>query len=235
VAEGGGAAGRGAAAGSQYNTLSTPRGGQYQVVLPDGTKAWLNSASSLKYPTVFDGKTRNVELRGEAYFEVAKNSRSPFTVNTSDMQVVVLGTAFNLMAYADEGAVRTTLVNGVVRLLSHKGAQMIKPGEQGSLDKREEQFTVSRPDLDEVLAWKDGEFKFSGQTIQTIMRQMVRWYDVDIEYQGVPPDIRFNGDISSKQNASALLDILETTRAVHFKIEGRKIIVIPGPVDQQNQ
>ncbi len=214
---------------SQYNTLATPRGGQYQVVLPDGTKVWLNSASSLKYPTVFDGSSRHVELTGEAYFEVAKNNRAPFTVGTAGLQVAVLGTAFNLMAYTDEENIRTTLVNGAVRLIGPKGAQVIKPGEQGSLDEKEGHFTVSRPDLDEVLAWKEGEFKFSGQPIRTIMRQMARWYDVEVEYQGAPPVNLFNGDITRTQNASVLLDILETTKTVHFNIEGRKIIVIRGP------
>jgi transmembrane sensor len=215
--------------GSQYNTLATPRGGQYQVVLPDGTKVWLNSASSLKYPTVFDGTSRHVELTGEAYFEVAKNSRSPFIVRAAGLQVAVLGTAFNLMAYADEENIRTTLVNGAVRLIGPKGAQVLKPGEQGSLDEKEQHFMVTRPDLDEVLAWKEGEFKFSGQSIRTIMRQMARWYDVEIEYQGTPPANLFNGNITRTQNASVLLDILETTKTVHFNIEGRKIIVINGP------
>jgi transmembrane sensor len=214
---------------SQYNTLATPRGGQYQVVLPDGTKVWLNSASSLKYPTVFDGTSRHVELTGEAYFEVAKNSRSPFIVRAAGLQVAVLGTAFNLMAYADEENIRTTLVNGAVRLIGPKGAQVLKPGEQGSLDEKEGHFMVTRPDLDEVLAWKEGEFKFSGQPIRAIMRQMARWYDVEIEYQGTPPANLFNGNITRTQNASVLLDILETTKTVHFNIEGRKIIVISGP------
>ena len=221
--------GKKTALAGQYNTLATPRGGQYQIVLPDGTKVWLNSASSLRYPTVFNGAYRNVELSGEAYFEVARNSHAPFTVNAAGMQVAVLGTAFNLMAYTDEEVIRTTLVNGSVRLQSPKGTQLIQPGEQGSLDKKEPRFTVSRPDLEEVLAWKNGEFKFSGLTIQTIMRQMARWYDVDIEYQGTPPLNRFNGDITRTQNATALLDMLETTKTVHFEIAGRKIIVIKGP------
>lgn len=221
--------GKGAQGGSQYNTLATPRGGQYQVVLPDGTKVWLNSASSLKYPTVFDGTSRQVELSGEAYFEVAKNNRLPFTVRAAGMQVAVLGTAFNLMAYADEENIRTTLVNGAVRLIGPKGAQVLKPGEQGALDEKEGHFMISRPDLDEVLAWKEGEFKFSGQPIRAIMRQMARWYDVEVEYQGTPPVNLFNGDITRTQHASVLLDILETTKTVHFNIEGRKIIVIRGP------
>ena len=221
--------GKKTAIADQYNTLATPRGGQYQIVLPDGTRVWLNSATSLRYPTVFNGAYRNVELSGEAYFEVSRNSHAPFTVNAAGMQVAVLGTAFNLMAYMDEDVIRTTLVNGSVRLQSPKGAQLIQPGEQGSLDKKEPRFTVSRPDLEEVLAWKNGEFKFSGLPIQTIMRQMARWYDVDIEYQGAPPVNRFNGDITKAQNATALLDMLETTKTVHFEIAGRKIIVIRGP------
>ena len=213
----------------QYNVLTTPRGGQYVVQLPDGSKVYLNSASSLRYPTVFNGPARTVTLEGEAYFEVAKNSRQPFTVQTGDIKVAVLGTAFNCMAYPDEDAIKTTLVNGSVKLQDHHTAQLLKPGEQGSLGKGDDRFVISQPDLEDVLAWKNGEFRFSGEKIQVIMRQVARWYDVDVEYQGTPPANKFNGDILKGKDGGSLLDMLETTRAVHFKVEGRKIIVIPGP------
>ena len=224
---------KGAPAAGGYNVLTTPRGGQFEVQLPDGTRVWLNSASRLRYPMVFNGPARNVELEGEACFEVAKNSRQPFTVQAGGMQVKVLGTGFNLMAYADEDAVRTTLVDGSVRLEGRHTAQVIKPGEQASLGKEDDHFIITRPDLDDVLAWKNGEFRFSGEKIQTIMRQLARWYDVEVEYQGTPPANRFDGDILKGKDGSALLDMLETTRTVHFKVEGRKIIVIGGPAKEK--
>ena len=215
-----------------YNVLTTPRGGQFEVQLPDGTRAWLNSASRLRYPLVFNGAARNVELDGEAYFEVAKNSRQPFSVQAGGIQVKVLGTGFNLMAYADEDAVRTTLIEGSVRLEGRHTVQVIKPGQQGSLGKDDDHFVITRPDLDDVLAWKNGEFRFSGEKIQTIMRQLTRWYDVEVEYQGAPPANRFDGDILKGKDGSTLLDMLETTRTVHFRVEGRKIIVIGGPAEK---
>ena len=222
-----------APAAGGYNILTTPKGGQFEVQLPDGTRVWLNSASRLRYPVVFNGPARNVELDGEAYFEVAKNSRQPFSVQAGGMQVKVLGTGFNLMAYADEDAVRTALVNGSVRLEGSHTAQVIRPGEQGSLGKGDDHFIITRPDLDDVLAWKNGEFRFSGEKIQTIMRQLARWYDVEVEYQGTPPANRFDGDILKGKDGSALLDMLETTRTVHFEVEGRKIIVITGPAKEK--
>ena len=224
---------KGAPAAGGYNVLTTPRGGQFQVQLPDGTRVWLNSASRLRYPVVFNGPARNVELEGEAYFEVAKNSRQPFTVQAGGMQVKVLGTGFNLMAYADEDAVRTALVDGSVRLEGRHTAQVIRPGEQGSLGKEDDHFIITRPDLDDVLAWKNGEFRFSGEKIQTIMRQLARWYDVEVEYQDTPPANRFNGDILKGKDGNALLDMLETTKTVHFKVEDRKIIVIAGPAKEK--
>ena len=229
-----------------YNTLATPRGGQYKVTLPDGTRVWLNSASRLRYPTAFTGATRRVELSGEAYFEVAKNSRQPFTVATAGMAVNVLGTDFNLNAYSDEDSIRTTLVDGAVRLVNDGNALEIHPGEQGSLARDEKQdslardekqgspardgkrMVVSRPDVQEVLAWKNGEFVFYSQPIQVIMRQVSRWYDVDVEYRGAPPTTLFTGDIARASKASALLEMLETVGDVHFEIGEHKITVLSG-------
>ena len=220
-----------------YNTLATPRGGQYKVTLPDGTRVWLNSASRLRYPTAFTGAMRKVELSGEAYFEVAKNSRQPFTVAAAGMAVNVLGTDFNLNAYNDEDSIRTTLVDGAVRLVNNGDALEIHPGEQGSLMREGKQgsparngkrIVISRPDVQEVLAWKNGEFIFYSQPIQVIMRQVSRWYDVDVEYRGAPPTTLFTGDIARASKASALLEMLETVGDVHFEIGEHKIIVLAG-------
>jgi ferric-dicitrate binding protein FerR (iron transport regulator) len=211
-----------------YNTLATPRGGQYRITLPDGTKVWLNSASSLKYPTAFDDRTRNVELNGEAYFEVAKNSKQPFSVTSNGLRVDVLGTDFNVNAYPDEDSIRTTLVSGAVRLLTNETMLDIKPGEQGSTGRKAGRFVVAHPDVQEIVAWKNGEFIFYSQPIQTIMRQVSRWYDVDIEYHGTPPATLFSGDITRFSKASALLDLLELTGDIHFEITDRKIVVLPG-------
>lgn len=220
-----------------YNTLATPRGGQYKVTLPDGTRVWLNSASRLRYPTAFTGAMRKVELSGEAYFEVAKNSRQPFTVAAAGMAVNVLGTDFNLNAYNDEDSIRTTLVNGAVRLVNNGDGLEIHPGEQGSLARNGEQgsltrdgkrIVVSRPDVQEVLAWKNGEFVFYSQPIQVIMRQVSRWYDVDVEYRGAPPTTLFTGDVARTSKASALLELLETAGDVHFEIGEHKITVLSG-------
>lgn len=221
-------AGKAAENAAGYNTLATPRGGQYKVTLPDGTRVWLNSASRLRYPTAFTGAMRKVELSGEAYFEVAKNSRQPFTVAAAGMAVNVLGTDFNLNAYNDEDSIRTTLVDGAVRLVNNGDALEIHPGEQGSLARNGKRMVVSRPDVQEVLAWKNGEFIFYSQPIQVIMRQVSRWYDVDVEYRGAPPATLFTGDIARTSKASALLELLETAGDVRFEIEEHRIIVLPG-------
>lgn len=212
-----------------YNTMTTPRGRQFRVVLPDGSGVWLNAASSIRYPTSFTGDQRTVELSGEAYFEVAKDDSRPFVVSTRDMRVQVLGTAFNLMAYADEASVNTTLVSGAVRVVTGKSSLVLKPDEQAALPDNADRFTVSRPNLKEVLAWKEGRFRFDGAKITTIMRQISRWYDVDIEYKGDVPVSEFNGSISRAEYADKILHALERTGNVHFNLEGRKIVVMAGP------
>lgn len=211
-----------------YNTLVTPRGGQYKVTLPDGTRVWLNSATKLQYPVAFTGGTRKVELSGEAYFEVAKNSRQPFTVAADGMNVDVLGTDFNINAYSDEDSVRTTLVHGAVRLANKGETLEIHPGQQGSVARSGKKIVVSRPDVEEVVAWKNGEFIFYSQPLQVVMRQISRWYDVDIEYRGTPSEASYTGNLSRTSKASALLDMIETVGDVHFEIEAHKIVVLPG-------
>jgi len=208
-----------------FNTISTPRGGQYQVVLPDGTKVWLNAASSLKFPTAFPGNERNVELTGEAYFEVAKNANKPFHVKVNAMQVAVLGTHFNVNAYSDEDAVKTTLLEGSVKLTQGNVSSMLRPGEQGVVNKAGN-IKVVTADLEQAIAWKNGYFEFNRSNIADIMKQLSRWYDTKVTYEGSIPDDEFVGKIARSVKLSQVLHILELSH-VHFKIEDKKIIVTP--------
>jgi transmembrane sensor len=209
------------------NTLSVPRGGEYRLTLPDGSRVWLNAASSITYPSAFTGTTRNVQLDGEAYFEVTHDGDRPFTVSTGSTQVKVLGTEFNLMAYGDEGTVDATLVNGSIKVSKGIKSKVIRPGEQVSLPDGSRELNIVHPDMEKVLAWKDGEFSFEGTDIKVIMRQIARWYDVDVAYQGDVSQISLLGVISRKENANQLLEILEKTGKVHFSINGRTITVMP--------
>ncbi|HEY0669740.1 MAG TPA: FecR domain-containing protein [Sphingobacteriaceae bacterium] len=208
-----------------YNTLSTPRGGQYQVVLPDGTRVWLNAASSLRYPASFTGKKRIVYLDGEAYFEVAKNAAKPFHVEVRGLDVEVLGTHFNINAYHDESYAKTTLLEGAVKVKRGDVQKLLTPGQQ-AVSGGSGPLKVIAADSDEVLAWKNGYFYFNKSTLPEIMRQLSRWYDVDIRYEGTIPDRIFGGEISRSSNASEVLKILELSK-VHFRIEGKYIIVMP--------
>ena len=213
--------------GDEMNTIQTPRGGEYQVILADGTKVWLNSASSLSYPTAFRGKDRQVQLNGEAYFEVAEDKSKPFTVSVGDVQVEVLGTHFDVMAYEDESAINTTLLGGAVRVTTKGSAsRVLKAGEEASLDRSSQSLSVNEVDVEEAIAWKNGFFQFEGVPIETVMRQLARWYDVDVEYEG-RTDKHFRGTISRSENVSAVFKMLELTGAVHFSTEGKKIIVRP--------
>lgn len=212
----------------QYNMVETPRGGQYQLELTDGTQVWLNAASSIRYPSIITDSTRTVEVTGEVYFEVAPHAAKPFTVLCRGMAVQVLGTAFNVMAYPDEPAMRTTLVTGAVKLVKDHNAQLVKPGEQAVLQNSQPAFTITHPNVETVLAWKKGEFRLDGADITQIMRQLARWYDVEIVYNGAMPATQLNGILSRKKYAAEILDALELSNIVHFKTEGRKIIVFPG-------
>jgi transmembrane sensor len=209
-----------------YNTITTPRGGQYQVVLSDGTKVWLNAASALKYPATFAGKERMVELSGEAYFEVAKNKNMPFKVSLNKMTIQVLGTHFNVNAYADEDAIKTTLLEGSVKLSSGNATSFLKPGQQGVFAKQEN-FRVSDVNVQEAVAWKNGYFIFDNENIQGIMRKISRWYDVDVDYYGRIDEGDFGGTISRFKSVSGVLKSLELTGTVHFKMQGRRITVMP--------
>ena len=210
----------------EMNTIQTPRGGQYQVILPDGTKAWLNAASSLTYPTAFTGVDRVVQLNGEAYFEVTDNKDKPFKVMVGNMQVNVLGTHFNVMAYEDEKAIITTLLEGAVKVTNGGVAHLLKPGQEGRIDRSSDAFRLTGVDANQAVAWKNGVFQFGGASIETVMRQIVRWYDVDVEYQGRTNE-HFRGTISRGVNALEVFKMLELTGAVHFTIDKKKIIVKP--------
>ncbi|WP_183578408.1 FecR family protein [Mucilaginibacter sp. X5P1] len=208
-----------------YNTATTPKGGQYQFILSDGTKVWLNSASSIKYPVNFIGNERRVELTGEAYFEVAHNAAKPFRVVSSGQTVEVLGTHFNINAYADESAVKTTLLQGSVKVSSADGSSVIKPGEQAQFNNGKINV-VSGVDLDAAVAWKNGLFYFEDSNIQEVMRQFARWYDVDVKYEGELSARHFAGEIPRNINATQMLDIL-SFKKIHYKLQGKTIIVMP--------
>jgi transmembrane sensor len=209
-----------------YNTLETPRGGQFKITLPDGSKVWLNAASSLKYPAAFIGNERKVEITGEAYFEIAKDVSKPFKVQLNQMEVEVLGTHFNINGYADEDVVRTTLLEGSVKINTKDRNNFLKPGQQAQLQKTGRIKLINDTDLEETMAWKDGNFQFENSDINTVMRQITRWYDVDIEYKGRVTK-HFIGTISRNVNLSQVLTMLQQTGEVKFIIEGKKVVVMP--------
>ncbi|MEN0052576.1 MAG: FecR domain-containing protein [Mucilaginibacter sp.] len=211
-------------ASSEINTVSTPRGGQYQLVLNDGSKVWLNSASSVSFPAVFTGKTRDVEITGEAYFEVVKNPSKPFRVKTNNVLIEVLGTHFNVMAYNDENSVKTTLLEGAVKISNSKDAGVLKPGQQASLNQNGQIKVVNDPDAENSIAWKDGLFQFTDAGIESIMRQVARWYDVSVSYEGKIPEREFTGRISRNVKASELLNMLKY-EGINFKIEDKHITI----------
>ncbi|WP_423146003.1 FecR domain-containing protein [Rubrolithibacter danxiaensis] len=207
------------------NTIVTPRGGQYQVVLPDGSKVWLNAATSLRFPGIFKGSSRQVELQGEAYFEVAKNPAMPFIVQSSSAEVRVLGTHFNVKSYEDESVMKTTLLEGAVQLSNAAFSGILKPGEQALLNSKGEVKITDNIDIYDEIAWKNGLFQFNDADIAEIMRQLSRWYDVDISYRGGIPEKRFTGRISRNVNASEILNMLKYT-GVNSRIEGRNIVIM---------
>jgi ferric-dicitrate binding protein FerR (iron transport regulator) len=207
-----------------YNTIYTPRGGQYQVVLSDGSKVWLNAASSLRFPVSFNGKERRVELTGEAYFEIAENSNMPFKVIVGNMKITVLGTHFNVMAYSDETAIKTTLLEGAVKVTGSHDEVILKPGQQANLYKAAHKIKTTPADTAMAVAWKNGDFSFNNTSIYDIMRQLSRWYDLKVNYED-SLSIRLNGHISRNVKASDVFKILRLTREVNFKIEGREVIV----------
>jgi transmembrane sensor len=181
----------------------------------------------LKYPTVFYGHERRVELSGEAYFEVAKNAAKPFKVSVNGINVQVLGTHFNIMGYNDEKEVKTTLLEGSVKLTNKNCTALLKPGEQGVLNHQQTAFNIENVDVDDVVAWKNGFFAFNNEDIQTIMKEISRWYDVDVEFPEKFKRRNFGGTVSRFKDVSQVLNALELTGSIHFKVEERRIIVMP--------
>jgi ferric-dicitrate binding protein FerR (iron transport regulator) len=212
-----------------YNTLTTPRARKATVILADGTQVWLNAASSIKYPTVFSGKERRVEIAGEAYFEIKKNAGMPFFVKRagSDQTIQVLGTRFNVNAYDDEDAMKTTLLEGSVKVIRGRSSSVLSPGQQAILGNRNDDGirVVDDANIDEVMAWKNGRFQFSNMDLKTIMRQLTRWYDVDVVFEGKVPDIRVGGFIHKDVNLSIVMEFLGEN-GVHYKIDGKKITIL---------
>lgn len=212
----------------EYNTITTPKGRQFQVVLPDGTKVWLNAASALQFPVAFNGADRVVELSGEAYFDVSKNARQPFKVKVlKKMEIEVLGTGFNVNAYTNELHTYTTLVEGAVRVsLANGGSTVLKPGDQ--LKASNTGMQVSRnADMEKAIAWKNGLFNFEGVSLKEMMRQLERWYNLEVVYEGNVPDVKFFGEMSRSLKLSDVLTGLERSD-VHFRLEeGRRLIVMP--------
>lgn len=208
-----------------YNTLTTPVGGRYKVVLPDGTEVWLNAGSSLRYPTVFSGNNRRVELSGEAYFEVARNASRPFLVEVQDgTDVEVLGTHFNVNAYRDEPRSITTLLEGAVNVKKGESSNRLAPGQQAIAGNDVE---VSNANTAAAVAWKEGLFMFNDTDIEAIMKQLSRWYDIEVVYEGGPVKEYFNATIPRNVPVSKVFELLELTNLVHFKIDGRKVTVKP--------
>lgn len=210
-----------------YNVLTTPRGGQFRLTLPDGTKVWLNAASSLRYPTAFTGAERKVEVTGEAYFEVVQNAGKPFRVTTAGQAMIeVLGTRFNVNAYPEESSIHATLLEGAVKVSAGQHSAVLKPGQQAQVNASGRISITANVNLDEVMAWKNELFYFRDADIRTVMRQLERWYDVQVEYAGAIPERRFQGEIQRNLPLSDVLEGLKTT-GIRFTIEERKIIVQP--------
>jgi transmembrane sensor len=209
-----------------YNTLIIPKGGQYQITLSDGTKVWINAASILRYPVVFSGMERTIELTGEAYLEVVHDPQRPFHVKSANQDVTVIGTRFNISAYRDDALVKTTLLEGKIKLSTESNNIIVKPGQQYITDATGDIALNKKAHVETAVAWKNGVFSFKDEKIENILKQISRWYDAEIVYEG-KVDHHFNGEISRKLPVSKVLNLLEKTGRVHFDIEGKKIKVRP--------
>lgn len=208
-----------------YNTLQTRRGGQYQLVLADGTRVWMNASSSLHFPTAFTGKERVVDLTGEAYFEVAKDAQRPFRVRVNGVAVNVLGTHFNVMAYENEAATAITLHEGAVNVTNENNSVRLRPGQQARLQPGAAWQVINNVNLEETIAWKNGYFQLDHTKLDVLMRQVERWYDVDVVYQGKIPNRQFGGKISRKSDIKEVIKLLEVSN-VHSRMEGNKITIL---------
>lgn len=208
-----------------YNTIETPVGGKYQLNLADGTKVWLNSSSSLRFPIFFSEDNREVELKGEAYFEVSKDFKRKFSVRSGIQTVEVLGTQFNINAYSDEKSIKTTLFEGEIRVIDLKtnDSKLLKPGEQSNVD---QSIQIKRIDTQAEIAWKEGYFYFKRADIETVMRQLGRWYGVTARYEANLPEQHFSGAISNSLTLLEVLEILEKSN-IHFSLDGKEVVVMP--------
>ncbi|HEY6900555.1 MAG TPA: FecR domain-containing protein [Puia sp.] len=223
---------KGAGSVVEYNTISTPNGGQYQVVLPDGSKVWLNAASSIKFPTAFTGNARNIEMTGEAYMEIVPKSQQPFIVKTRGMDIRVLGTSFNVNAYDNEPDTRTTLVSGSVKVTGiadglHSSAArsvVLAPGQQSIIAAHKEIAMKDNADLDQVLAWKNGLFSLQNASLQQVMRQLERWYDIQVNYEGEITGLNFQGEINRGIPLSAVLKWFDKL-GIKSRVEGRRVVI----------
>ncbi|MBV7532148.1 FecR family protein [Chitinophaga sp. sic0106] len=212
---------------SAFNVLETPRGGVFQVTLPDGSHVWLNAASSLKYPVTFTDK-RTVTLNGQAYFEIAQDAKRPFFVKVGDMEVQVLGTSFDVMAYSDEQQIHTTLVSGAVKVLQHKNATLLQPGQQSLLDPASGSISVQPANIDQVLAWRNGKFELENTDLPAFLRQLARWYDIDI-YIAAPATAvaskKFGGQIGRDINLQDVMKILELYK-IQCSLDNRTLTIV---------
>ena len=213
----------GTSATASINTLLTKRKEQYQLTLPDGTRVWLNAASSLRFPTSFNGKERLVRLDGEAYFEVAKDALKPFKVQSNGQTVKVMGTHFNVNAYQDESETRTTLLEGSIKIAGTTASGLLTPGQQGVLTGSD--LKITEANTEEAIAWKNGYFRFNSENIESIMRKLSRWYDIEVSFEGNIKSKSFTGKISRFKKISQVLKMLGKTKAVKFKVEERRVVV----------
>ncbi|MBB5637207.1 hypothetical protein HDF26_004440 [Pedobacter cryoconitis] len=206
------------------NTIETPQGGQWQLNLPDGTKVWLNAASKLTYPSTFSGlKTRRVTLTGEAYFEVAHDRSRPFIIVTGKQVAEVLGTHFNINSYGDEPAIKTTLLEGSIKVTVNNNYEILKPGQESAVT---EKISILNVDTDNAIAWKNGDFNLGQNDFRGAMRQLARWYNVEVVYDhSAPQDVTLHGWISRQKSIVSILKVMELTGEVHFKVQGRRVVV----------
>ncbi len=207
------------------NTLSVPAGGKYMLVLPDNSKVWLNSNSSLTYAAAFTGATREVELKGEAYFEIAKDASHPFMVKSGRSMVQVLGTHFNISAYPDEDLSEVTLCEGSVKLTVGKQLTVLKPGEQASFNRHDDMIALKDVDVEEAIDWKNGYFQFDNASMEKVMNKIKRWYNIDVEFQGPKPSVKFTGMISRNYRLSRVLELLRSTGGVDLELADDQVIV----------
>ncbi|MDN5288108.1 MAG: FecR family protein [Mucilaginibacter sp.] len=208
------------------NTMTTPRGGRYDLTLSDGTRVFLNAASSITYPTSFSGKSRKVSITGEAYFEVAKNAEMPFIVLANGTETQVLGTHFDIMAYQDEPFIKATLLEGSIKFRTSHSEVLLNPGQQAEVPEFSDRISVQDANIEAALSWKNGYFIFQDEKLHSIMRKVARWYDVEVIYDASLKDLSYGGSVSQYKNISDLLNVLQSTGTVHFKVEERRIIVM---------